>query len=38
MEARGYFGALDYEMAVEIHPADYLLDLINPDFVRSGDE
>lgn len=38
MQARGYFGALGYEMPVEINPAEYLLDLINTDFVRSGDD
>ncbi len=36
MEARGYFGALGYQMPVEINPSEYLLDLINTDFVRSG--
>jgi len=38
MEARSYFGALGYEMPLEINPAEYLLDLINTDFVREGDD
>ncbi|TVY42239.1 ABC transporter G family member [Lachnellula occidentalis] len=38
MEARKYFGALGYEMPTEINPAEYLLDLINTDFVREGDD
>jgi len=38
MEARGYFGAPGYQMPVEINPAEYLLDLINTDSVRSGDD
>ena len=38
MKAREYFGALGYEMPLEINPAEYLLDLINTDFVRVGDD
>lgn len=38
MGARNYFGDLGYEMPVEINPAEYLLDLINTDFVREGDD
>lgn len=38
MGARDYFGALGYEMPLEINPAEYLLDLINTDFVREGDD
>lgn len=38
MEARKYFGNLGYEMPLEINPAEYLLDLINTDFVREGDD
>jgi ABC-type multidrug transport system permease subunit len=38
MEARKYFGTLGYEMPLEINPAEYLLDLINTDFVREGDD
>ncbi len=38
MGARNYFGALGYAMPVEINPAEYLLDLINTDFVREGDD
>ena len=38
MEARDYFGALGYTMPVEINPAEYLLDLVNTDFVREGDD
>ncbi len=38
MEARKYFGGLGYEMPLEINPAEYLLDLINTDFVREGDD
>lgn len=38
MEARKYFGALGYEMPLEINPAEFLLDLINTDFIREGDD
>ncbi|KAI9808814.1 MAG: hypothetical protein M1827_007189 [Pycnora praestabilis] len=38
MGARNYFSALGYAMPVEINPAEYLLDLINTDFVREGDD
>lgn len=38
MEARKYFGTLRYEMPLEINPAEYLLDLINTDFIREGDD
>ncbi|KAI9806631.1 MAG: hypothetical protein M1825_006088 [Sarcosagium campestre] len=38
LEARGYFGAIGYEMPLEINPAEYLLDLINTDYVRAGDD
>ena len=36
--ARDYFGAQNYIMPSEINPAEYLLDLINTDFIRSGDD
>ncbi|KAG9228508.1 putative ATP-binding cassette transporter [Amylocarpus encephaloides] len=35
--ARQYFGALGYEMPLEINPAEYLLDIINTEIVREGD-
>ncbi len=38
MGARDYLGALGYMMPVEINPAEYLLDLVNTDFVREGDD
>jgi ABC-type multidrug transport system permease subunit len=38
MAARRYFGALGYEMPLEINPAEYLLDLINTEIVREGDD
>jgi ABC-type multidrug transport system permease subunit len=38
MAARTYLGNLGYEMPFEINPAEYLLDLINTDFVREGDD
>lgn len=38
MAARQYFGALGYEMPMEINPAEYLLDLINTEIVREGDD
>lgn len=38
MGARDYFGALGYAMPLEINPAEYLLDLVNTDFVREGDD
>ncbi|MCJ1387258.1 hypothetical protein MMC18_000098 [Xylographa bjoerkii] len=37
-DARRYFSALEYEMPVEINPAEYLLDLINTDVVRKDDD
>lgn len=36
-EARGYFGARGYPMPTEMNPAEFLLDLINTDFLRDGD-
>ncbi|KAK3172344.1 hypothetical protein OEA41_005665 [Lepraria neglecta] len=36
--ARDYFGAQNYTMPSEINPAEYLLDLINTDFIRPGDD
>merc|ERR1712230_42344 len=38
MAARQYFGALGYEMPLEINPAEYLLDLINTEIVRKDDD
>ncbi len=38
MAARQYFGNLGYEMPLEINPAEYLLDLINTEIVREGDD
>lgn len=38
MAARKHFGALGYEMPLEINPAEYLLDLINTEIVREGDD
>ena len=38
MAARQYFGSLGYEMPLEINPAEYLLDLINTEIVREGDD
>lgn len=38
MGARDYLGALGYMMPLEINPAEYLLDLVNTDFVREGDD
>jgi len=38
MAARGYFGRLNYAMPLEINPAEYLLDLINTEIVREGDD
>ena len=38
MGVRKYFGARGYEMPFEINPAEYLLDLINTDFIREGDD
>ncbi len=37
MEARSYFSTLDYIMPMEINPAEYLVELINTDFIRDGD-
>ena len=37
MEARSYFNALDHVMPMEINPAEYLLELVNTDFIREGD-
>lgn len=37
-EVRKYFGARGYEMPLEVNPAEYLLDLINTDFTREGDD
>ncbi|KAL2051270.1 hypothetical protein ABVK25_008519 [Lepraria finkii] len=36
--ARDYFGAQNYAMPSEVNPAEYLLDLINTDFIRPGDD
>ncbi len=36
--ARQYFNALGYKMPLEINPAEYLLDLINTEIVREGDD
>jgi ATP-binding cassette, subfamily G (WHITE), member 2 len=38
MAARQYFGSLGYGMPLEINPAEYLLDLINTDIIREGDD
>ncbi|PVH81201.1 putative ATP-binding cassette transporter [Cadophora sp. DSE1049] len=38
MAARQYFGNLGYEMPLETNPAEYLLDLINTEIVRTGDD
>lgn len=38
MAARTYFGGIGYEMPLEINPAEYLLDLINTDIAREGDD
>ncbi|PMD46828.1 putative ATP-binding cassette transporter [Hyaloscypha variabilis F] len=38
MAARQYFSDLGYEMPLEINPAEYLLDLINTEIVREGDD
>lgn len=38
MAARQYFGSLGYAMPMEINPAEYLLDLINTEIVREGDD
>jgi hypothetical protein len=38
MAARQYFNALGYEMPLEINPAEYLLDLINTEIAREGDD
>lgn len=38
MAARRYFGNIGYEMPLEINPAEYLLDLINTEILREGDD
>lgn len=38
MEARNYFNSLDYHMPLETNPAEYLLELINTDFIRDRDD
>jgi hypothetical protein len=38
LAARHYFDALGYHMPLEINPAEYLLDLINTEIVRKGDD
>lgn len=38
MAARQYFGSHGYQMPLEINPAEYLLDLINTEIVREGDD
>ncbi|OCK78636.1 putative ATP-binding cassette transporter [Lepidopterella palustris CBS 459.81] len=38
MAARQYFDALGYQMPLEINPAEFLLDLINTEIVREGDD
>ena len=38
MAARHYFDGLGYEMSLEINPTEYLLDLINTEIVREGDD
>lgn len=36
--ARNYFTRIGFNMPLEINPAEYLLDLINTDIVRVGDD
>jgi ABC-type multidrug transport system permease subunit len=38
MAARRYFGNIGYEMPLEINPAEYLLELINTEILREGDD